>query len=80
MVDAYRVEEWLRSRSKSVHCPCCGSQNFGAEDMLAMTNSVEANTGRINYLRGFPLVVLICQDCAHVMFFGAKKMGIYKEN
>lgn len=78
MVDSYRVEQWLHSRSPSVRCPCCGERNFEVGNILAMTNSIQDDTGRVNYLNGFPLVVVMCHNCAYVMFFAAKQMGMIK--
>ena len=75
MVDTYRVEQWLGSRAPSLQCPACGLRNFSVGNILAMTNSLQ-DGGHVDYVSGFPLVVVTCQNCAHVMFFAAKQMEL----
>lgn len=75
MVDSYRVQQWLSSRAPSFQCPVCGRRNFSVNEQLAMTNSLQ-DGGLVNYLSGFPLVVVTCQNCAHVTFFAAKQMDL----
>lgn len=79
MVQPLQIEQWLRSHQVELSCPSCHQKNFSVDQQLAMTNSIDENTTRINYLFGFPLVTLICNNCAHVMFFSAKQMGVLKD-
>ena len=77
MISRYDAQEWLNSHAPGFRCSVCGGQNFGvAEDQLATTNSMKDKSGRIDYLSGFPLVVFTCGDCAQVVFFSAKQMGV----
>ena len=77
MISRYEIQEWLSSHAPELACPVCRGRSFNVtEDQLAMTNSIQDKNGRVNYLSGFPLVVLTCQDCAHVLFFSAKQVGL----
>ena len=77
IVDRYQVQEWLTSHAPALQCPICSGRSFDVEEnSLAMTNSLHDKGGPIDYLGGFPLVVLFCQTCAHVIFFSAKQMGV----
>lgn len=73
MVDVNFVQKWLETKCPSIHCPACGGKNFEVDKDLAMTNSIAE--GRINYLYGFSLIVVTCNNCAYVMFLSAKKVG-----
>lgn len=74
-MDAYKAEQWLRTRATSLHCPACGQKNFNIENTIPMTNTLQEG-GHVDYLNGCPLVAVICQNCAHVLFFAAKPMGL----
>lgn len=74
-MDRARAEQWIRTNAASLRCPVCGSNNFALDDTVAMTNSLQ-DDGHVNYLSGIPLVFLACQNCAHVLFFSAKQMGV----
>lgn len=71
-----RAETWLRSRAPMIRCPACGGANFGVADMIAMTNSIDVDTSRVNYMAGFPLLLVTCSNCAAVLMFSAKQIGI----
>jgi len=77
IVDRYQVQQWLTSHAPTLHCPICSGQSFSVEEnSLAVTNCLHEKAGPTDYLSGFPLVVLSCQNCAHIMFFSAKQMGV----
>jgi len=77
IVDRYQVQEWLTSRAQALQCPICSGRSFNVEEnALAVTNCLHEKGGNTDYINGFPLVVLSCQTCAHVMFFSAKQMGV----
>ena len=74
-MDKQQAADWLKSHAPELKCAACGKNSFGVDSPLAMTNQMD-DGGHINYLAGYPLVVVVCQNCAHVMFFAAKQMGI----
>lgn len=55
-----------------------GGKGFALDETLAMTNTIDEN-GRINHLSGFPLVAITCQNCAYVLLFAAKQVGVIKD-
>ena len=74
-----KFQDWIKSRGIALRCPACGSQRgFGVADELAMTSMLSGETGRIDYLRGFPLLLVTCNNCAFVMPFAAKQLGVVK--
>ena len=77
IIDKYQVKQWMSSHAPMLRCPVCTRQNFSVdESSLAVTNTLHEKNGHVDYLTGFPLVVLTCQDCAYVLFFSAKQMEI----
>lgn len=72
--DALRT--WLNERAPQLRCPVCQRQAFSVDTTIAMTNSIDPETTRINYMAGFPLVALACSWCGHVLFFNAKTIGV----
>ncbi len=74
-MDTYKAQQWLHSRAATLQCPACGQRNFNIENIVSMTNSLQEG-GHVDYLSGIPLVAVKCENCAHIMFFSAKQMGI----
>lgn len=73
--EAFR--KWLEARASSgLRCFVCGNQNWTIGDVAAMTSSIDVDSGRIHYMRGFPLIALICGSCAHTVWFNANMIGI----
>ena len=75
-MDEQLALDWLKSHISVVKCAACGTGPLSVNSPLAMTNQMD-DGGHINYLAGYPLVAVVCQNCAHVMFFAAKQMGVY---
>ena len=73
-MDTGKAEIWLRTHGISA-CPVCGQRSFSIHDMVSMTNTLQ-DGGHIDYLSGLPLTVVICNNCAYLMFFSAKLMGV----
>ena len=70
------VEEWLRSKCPTLVCVACGQKRFSIEKMLAQTVSSDKATGRFNYMSGYPLVLVLCQNCGQALFFSSKVIGV----
>jgi hypothetical protein len=72
-----QVKAWLEKRASSgLRCFVCGNQNWVLGELAAMTASIDLQTSRIHYMQGYALVPLICNVCAHTIWFNATRMGL----
>ena len=73
---AEHLRVWLQEKAPRLRCPVCESQSFSVDSTVAMTNSINPDGGRIDYMSGFPLIAVGCSNCGHVLFFNAKTVGV----
>lgn len=70
------IEQWVRSHSLIFQCACCGRKERTIQKELAFALTVEPQGGRINYLGGYPMVAITCNNCGCTAFFNAIQMGV----
>ena len=73
---AARFHEWATVHAPDLRCPVCQERKFSVDSTIAMTNAIDPANERINYMSGFPLLVVSCARCAHTLFFNAKAVGV----
>jgi predicted nucleic-acid-binding Zn-ribbon protein len=56
------------------NCTCCGNNNWGISPDIIFNPSFDA--GNINMGSGKTFVVLTCNNCHHVVLFGAQEIGL----
>ena len=71
-----RVIDWIRSHCAQLRCGC-DAMGWNLEPELAFSLMADSQSGRINYLSGYPLVVLTCDNCGRTLFFNAIKLGVW---
>ena len=74
--DQDKVKEWIGSRTPQLQCDC-GAKTWSIAPELAFPLMADSKTGRINYLSGYPLVIVTCNDCGRALFFSAMKLGVW---
>jgi hypothetical protein len=75
--DQDKIKKWLETKTSSgLRCFVCGNQRWSIANPAAMTVSIDVHTGRIQYMAGYPLIGLICDNCAHMLWFNAAVMGL----
>ena len=75
--DQEKIKKWLEQKSSSgLRCFVCGHQRWSIGNLAAMTVSVDTQTGRMHYMQGYPLVALLCDNCAHTIWFNANLIGL----
>jgi len=72
------IEDWMNSHAVKMVCPCCGGKRWSIQDDLAFPLMIDADTTRINRESGFPLAVVVCNNCGYASFFSAVQIGIIK--
>lgn len=70
------VERWIRSHGLFFQCACCSGKEWTIQQELAFALTVEPQGGRINYLGGYPMVAITCNNCGYTTFFNAIQMGV----
>lgn len=74
-----KVRQWLKERTPHLRCFCCGAGGWTVNPRVAMSSLWNPRSGRINYMEGYPVVVLQCDQCGHVLLFSAIAMGLKPE-
>ena len=69
------VSDWLNPRWLTKKCPVCSHNNWVIADHLV--HGLTYSGGGVT-IGGplYPLVLLICQNCAHTLVFNAVVMGL----
>ena len=67
--DKQKIVEWFAKRQGTLGCPWCHQKNLSIADQLAAAPIATISEG-IQLGPHYPLVVLICTNCAHTIFFG----------
>lgn len=75
-VDTVAARKWLQARGVSGACPMCKSKDLKVSKDFFVTLGIRGETGAPDLGNGSPLVRIRCGQCAHIMFFHAKQMGL----
>ena len=74
MVNKERVSELISRAVTNPNCPTCGKNTFSVcADIVALPVVRE---GRIIPTEGVSVVATVCNNCGHMSFFSAEKIGI----
>jgi hypothetical protein len=74
--DEEKIKKWIMKKAPNLKCFCCGYAKWRLGESAAMTIMIDTNSGRIHYMEGYPMIGLICQNCAHIEWFSAILMGL----
>ncbi|WP_269581217.1 hypothetical protein [Roseibium sp. Sym1] len=76
--DKERVITWLNQKGKNHICPVCGENNWVVGDHLL--NGMAFSGGKM-ILGGpsYPMVFILCSNCAYTRQFMAKPIGLVNE-
>lgn len=72
-IDIDKVKQWIYNRTQ-LQCPACEKRNFSIESKLAMTVTIDNETKRIDYLSGYPLIVVTCENCGYIIFLAPRRL------
>ena len=75
-VDTTAARRWLQKRGVLTACPVCKSKDLRVSKDFFVTLGIQGQTGAPDLGTGSLLVRLRCGNCAYVMFFHAKQMGL----
>ena len=75
-VDTQAARRWLQARGIAGKCPLCGSADLKVSKDFFVTLGIQGKTGAPDLGNGSLLVRLRCGQCAHIMFFHARQMGL----
>lgn len=74
--DEEKIKKWIEEKAPKLRCFCCGYGKWGIQSSPAMTVMIDTNSGRIHYMDGYPMIGLICDFCAHILWFSAPLIGL----
>ena len=78
--DRQKIIKWIQAKaSPGLRCFVCGDGKMAIDSVAAMTVSIDVHTGRIDYMNGYPMIPLICPNCAHTIWFNTNIMGLKPE-
>ena len=70
-----KADQWLKSHRKdSFSCPVCGQTNFQLQTTLGIVPLFGGGATVLG--SGYPVVVMVCGNCAHMLFFNAIIAGL----
>lgn len=75
-VDAAWVRRWLSEKGVDEGCPLCGQEDLRVSKDFFTAIGVRAGTAQPDTTRGSLMIRVRCANCAHVMFFHARHMGL----
>ena len=75
MVDRTKIRNWLSKKASGMVCPICKTDSFIILNKLIVPSIVEDDQSVTNVKAG-SFVGLICNNCAHCLFFSARVMGL----
>lgn len=77
-VDVQAARRWLQARKVGDACPLCSGQDMKVSKDFFVALGVQGHNGAPDLGQGSPMVRLRCANCAHVLFFHARQMGLVK--
>lgn len=75
-VDTKAARKWLQARGVAGKCPLCSSPDLKVSKDFFVTLGIQGANGAPDLGTGSLLVRLRCGQCAHILFFHAKQMGL----
>ena len=69
------TREWLDSKGAQPRCPACGGEAFNTLRPIAAPVLNDDRSGPVPN-QVWALLPVSCDNCAHVLFFNAERMGI----
>lgn len=73
------VEAWIRTHwaDRPGHCPICGTRTWEfSEFVIQPLTHVPLGSVQVGGI-GYPMILVICQNCGYTMQFNAVKMGVF---
>jgi hypothetical protein len=70
-----KLSEWLRTKGVRRECPACGAGKLAPGDVIAPP-AAPGGGGTVIGGPSFPLVQLVCENCAHVIHFACTPIGL----
>lgn len=65
--------KWLKDKCSEAACPVCNRTDWTAEDGFIMPSPPPAGGMPAD---GSAMIVVVCNNCAYIRLFSAKKMGV----
>ncbi len=70
-----KADEWLKIHCKaSLSCPVCGQTDFQLQQTLGIVPLFGGGATMLG--SGYPALVMVCTNCAHMMLFNAIMAGV----
>ncbi len=74
--DADKVQRWFTQKICGYpRCPICGSSRWTLHDEMAGFSTVDKQ-GNVELAARAPMVVFVCDQCAHTVTFSAMHIGL----
>jgi len=70
-VFAWIAEKWKGPRQ----CPICAQERWSVQELMSRLPTVSQESG-INLARGYPQILVICENCGYTLSFNAIVMQI----
>lgn len=74
--DKEKIKKWIEDKAIKMSCFCCGCGKWNILQSPAITVMIDINSGRIHYMHGYPIIGLICDNCALITWFSAPAIGL----
>lgn len=75
-VDTDAARRWLVARGVATTCPLCKGADLRVSKDFFVTLGIQGDSGAPDLGSGSKLVRVRCGQCAHVLFFHARQMGL----
>lgn len=70
-----KANKWIKDHLKdSFSCPVCGHKDFHLQDTLGIITLFGGGATMLG--TGYPTLVMVCKNCAYMMFFSAVMAGV----
>jgi transcription elongation factor Elf1 len=70
------IEHLDEKLGKRLTCPVCGHQEWSLNDHFMQLDEFGPDRPAFGKYKIFPVIVLTCQHCGHVLLFGALALGV----
>ncbi len=72
-----RFKSWIDEHNINPNCPACGKNDKWAAGAIIATPMLDEDSCRVEGL-SVPMVQLVCNNCASVLLFLARPIGLAK--
>jgi uncharacterized Zn finger protein len=73
-----RFGEYFTQKGIELKCPVCSGEEFAIETTIEGREAFYTHVGLTPTGGAVPMVVVMCENCTHIMLFHANRMGLQR--